>query len=313
MIHAFALEPNLVATWGRRDAFRFFHDKFGLGTPRVLLELPLFKNWKRDVYRAANDLNLSQEDMKRIEELFRMFGEHKCRRVDSVYDGLLSWIENAEREYDRKPFAAILASQNPRRHVAVIEGEHLDLGTARWDCPTGATLARTPASFAAALSAMLLNCTELHLVDPHFGPENRRHRIMLEALMDVLSKNGITPDVIRVHCSGKSDLAFFEQQASRMAAYLSASVCIEFQRWDERDGGEKLHNRYVLTDLGGVSLGIGLDEGESGQTDDVLLLPRAQYEFRWSQYVSDDGSFRQVDSPPAVQGRRALPSSKGNA
>jgi hypothetical protein len=91
VIHAFALEPQLVATWGRREAFRFIHDKFGLGTPRVLLELPAFSKWRRAVYSAAEALDLSQADMKRIEELFRLFAEHKHRRADSVYDGLRSW------------------------------------------------------------------------------------------------------------------------------------------------------------------------------------------------------------------------------
>ena len=45
-------------------------------------------------------------------------------------------------------------------------------------------------------------------------------------------------------------------------------------------GGEKLHNRYVLTDYGGVVFGVGLDSGEPGESDEVLdpvvAHPRAQ-------------------------------------
>jgi hypothetical protein len=311
VIHAFALEPKLVATWGRRDDFRFIHDKFGLGTPRALLELPAFSKWKRAVYAAANELALSQEDMKRIEELFRLFGEHRCRRSDSVFDGLLSWLENAEREYDRKPFAGIVATVNPRGHEAVLVADQLGAGSPRWACELGATPARTPEALAVALSAMLVNCNSLHLVDPHFGPENARHRKVLEALMDVLSTNGISPRVIRVHCSAKSDLGFFEQEAVKMAARLPTGICVEFARWRQRPGGEKLHNRYVLTDLGGVSLGVGLDAGESGETDDLLLLPRAQYEHRWSQYVANNGAFEYVDAPTAVRGTRGAAPSRG--
>ena len=83
MIHAFALEPKLVATWGRPEEFRFIRDKFGLGTPRVLLELPRFIDWKNHVYVAASELGLSQKDWKRLEELFRIFAEHRCRRTSS--------------------------------------------------------------------------------------------------------------------------------------------------------------------------------------------------------------------------------------
>jgi hypothetical protein len=306
LIHAFALEPRLVATWGQRNEFRFVHDKFGLGTPRALFELPSFSKWKRAVYAAAMELQLSEEDLKRVEELFRIFSEHKSRRAGAVYDGLLTWLDNAEREYDRKPFAAVLATENPRGHRAVLVSEQLASTEARWACSTGVMAERTPEALAAALSAMLVNCRVLHLVDPHFGPENARHRRVLEALMQLLAAQGLVPELIRVHCSEKSPLSFFEGEATRMADRLPEGLTVEFVRWRERNGGERLHNRYVLTDLGGVALGVGLDAGGRGQTDDFLLLPRAIYARRWSQYVDNDGAFEQADLPTPVRGTRRM-------
>jgi hypothetical protein len=306
VIHAYALEPKLVATWGRRDEFRFICDKFGLGTPRVLLELPKFSAWKKAVYAAASELELSQEDMKRIEELFRLFSEQKSRRGDSVYDGLLAWLVNAEREYDRRAFAGIVASENPRGHPGVLLPDQLVASNSRWACDPGPPTSRTPAALAKALSAMLLNCKVLHLVDPHFGPENARHRKVLEALTNVLTARGRAPDVVRVHCAAKSTLSFFEQEASAMASRIPSGIAVEFTRWAERGGGEKLHNRYVLTDLGGVSLGVGLDAGDAGETDDIVLLPRAVFERRWAQYVADDGSFEIADIPATIRGTRMV-------
>ena len=174
-----------------------------------------------------------------------------------------------------------------------------------WTCEAGVTPCRSPEGLAAALSAMLINCRELHLIDPHFGPENARHRRVLEALMDVLAIHALVPKVIRVHCSAKSDLRFFEQEAAKMAARLPNECAVEFARLRQRPDGEKLHNRYVLTDLGGVFLGVGLDAGEAGESDDLMLLTRAQYERRWSQYVTDDGAFECVDRPSKIIGTRA--------
>lgn len=307
MIHAFALEPQLVATWGRREEFRFIHDKFGLGTPRVLLELPMFSKWKKAVYSAATALDLSQEDMKRIEELFRLFSEHKHRRANTVYDGLRSWLENAEAEYVRRPFAGIIATQNPRNREAVLVAEQLEAGSARWTLAGGDCPARTPEALALALSALVTNCRQLHLVDPHFGPENARHRKVLEALMDIVGMGGVALDIIRIHCSAKSQLAFFEAEAAEMAARLPNGLSLEFVRWQQKSGGDRLHNRYVLTDVGGVALGIGLDAGDTGETDDVLLLPRAQYWLRWSQYAEESGAFECVDRPKVIVGSRTNP------
>jgi hypothetical protein len=306
VIHAFALEPKVVATWGRREEFRFIRDKFGLGTPRVLLELPRFIDWKNNVYAAASELDFLDKDWKRLEEVFRIFTEHRCRRASTVHNDVLSWLENAEREHARQEFRAIIATENPRRHAAVVLGEDIGLRKASlWTCDAGVTAPRSPEGLATTLSAMLINCRELHLIDPHFGPENARHRRVLEALMDILAIHALAPEGIRVHCSAKSDLSFFEQEAARMAARLPNGCTIEFTRLRQRPGGEKLHNRYVLTDLGGVFLGVGLDAGDAGESDDLMLLTRAQYEQRWSQYVTDDGSFECVDRPSKVIGTRA--------
>ena len=274
MIYAFALEPRVVATWGRREEFRFIHDKFGLGTPRVLLELPRFIDWKNNVYAAAGKLDLSPKDWKRLEEIFRIFTEHRCRRPSSVYQDVLTWLENAEREHQQSEFRAIIATENPRRNPVVVLGDDLGLPKARlWMCDTGATPSRSTEDLAAVLSAMLINCRQLHLVDPHFGPENARHRKLLEALMDVLSGHAVAPEVIRVHSSAKSVLRFFEEEAAKMAERLPKGYSVEFARLKQREGGEKLHNRYVLTDLGGVSLGAGLDVGGAGESDDLIAPP----------------------------------------
>ena len=301
MIHAFAIEPRLVATWGRRAEFRYIHDKFGLGTPRVLLELPKFSTWKKAVYDTARELGLSDEDMKRVEELFRVFAEHKHRRGDSIYEGVRSWLENAEQEHVRRPFTGILATENPRSNGVVLVPEQLDAGSPRWTCPHGATTQRTADAIATTLAEMLTNCRELHLIDPHFGPENARHRKVLQAFMDVLARGGVQLELIRVHCGDKNDN--FERDAQAMAGRLPFGVTVEFVRWRERAGGEEFHNRYVLTDVGGVMLGVGLDAGSAGATDDVLILPRPQYELHWRQYVNET-AFDCVDRPAKVVGRR---------
>jgi len=303
VIHAFALEPELVATWGERAEFRFICDKFGLGTPRMLLELPKFSAWKKAVYEAAQKLGLPDTDMTRVAELLSMFGEHKHRRADTIYDGLLSWLENAEREYGRRAFAGILAIANPRSHEAVLVSEQLSAQSARWACAVGASPQRTPAGLAAEFAPMLTHCYQLHLIDPHFGPENRRHSDVLSAFMNVLVQGGGAPRVIRVHCAKKSEIQFFQDSAKKMAPRLPVDVTIEFVRWRERQSGERLHNRYILTDVGGVSLGIGLDAGGPGETDDLSLLTRDQYALRWEQYVLEKG-FDCVDRPANVVGTR---------
>ena len=83
------------------------------------------------------------------------------------------------------------------------------------------------------------------------------------------------------------------------------NTTFEFVRWQQRHGSDRLHNRYVLTDVGGVSLGVGLDEGKEGETDDISLLTREQFLKRWAQYVDNDGTFDCVDCPTKILGTRS--------
>jgi hypothetical protein len=307
VIYAYALEPKLVATWGRRAEFRFIKDKFGLGTPRVLFELPAFNKWKKKVLEAAKDLALSEEDLKRIEELFKLFAEHKCRHTDTLYEGALSWLENAEREYARRPFAGILAENNPNKHGAVLVAAQIDAEDTNWARESGASPLRTPEGLAGALSAMLTSCKQIHLVDRYFKPDNGRHPKVLAALLEVIKSGGLASVLVCVHCDDEQSLEHFEKKADKMASLLPSGVSVEFVRWRQKEGGQRLHNRYVLTDIGGVIFGDSLDgDNNDGteQTDDVHLLSRKQYFLRWAQYVENDGTFDFIDRPKTVTGTK---------
>ena len=76
MIHEYALEPELVATWGNRHDYRYFLEKFGLGQPRIVSRYP--ERWTRLVWQAfrpANDFETT-----RMTELLARLSEHTVRR-----------------------------------------------------------------------------------------------------------------------------------------------------------------------------------------------------------------------------------------
>lgn len=308
MIYAYAIEPACVVAWCDRRAFRLVFGQFGLGTPRVLLEFPKLSKWKRLVHDAAILGGLSELDKARLTELLKLLGTRPVRRVGMDYDGQTPWLDNAEREHTRHPFAAIIALENPRGHPAVLlESAVGDENHPLWHRPRAATPQRTPAEIGAALRAMIENCGELHLIDPHFGPENVRHRRVLEHLLGIVaSRRSGRPNRICVHCSGEKGvtLSFFEQQCSEQIAHRTpAGITVQFKRWVRKDNGEKFHNRYLLTDLGGVVLGVGLDAGSASETDDVNLMDATQFELRWDQF-NGAGAFELADEPAPIVGTK---------
>jgi hypothetical protein len=78
-------------------------------------------------------------------------------------------------------------------------------------------------------------------------------------------------------------------------------------QWRENQKGEKLHNRFILTDIGGVSFGVGLDDsdGADGQTDDIQLLNEETYNLRFAQYAGSAPAFDLV-AEMTIEGTRKL-------
>jgi len=70
--------------------------------------------------------------------------------------------------------------------------------------------------------------------------------------------------------------------------------------------GQRLHNRYILTDIGGVRFGAGLDENRDdpgGDTDEVSLMNRETYLKRWDQYASEEPAFELGEEPIIIVGK----------
>jgi len=305
MVYEYALEPELVATWTDRRDFRYFIERFGLGQGRVVSRYP--KRWAALVWEAFG--GTGDLDRKRLEELLAHFKERMVRRTDIRWEPDLAWLANAEREHERRPFHAILARTNPRRSEYVLIGEEVDeLSTPLWSVDR-APPAREAYEMANALAPLLRCSSVVIFVDPYIGQGRSDHRRTIEAFLDrtMRGRPGPRPDRVEIHTAaetcGSDDFI-----RARFRGCVPDGLHVVVRRLEQRQSGEKLHNRYVLTDLGGVLFGIGLDQGAAGETEDITLLNRIQYELRWAQYAAGDSpaAFEQPERTVEVIGTRRL-------
>ena len=311
MIYEYALEPELVATWTNRSDCRYFKESFGLGQGRIVSRYP--KRWKRLVWNSFN----STDDFaqKRLEELLARLSEQMVQRSDARWDGeSTSWRNNAEREHERLPFHAILARTNPKNHAHVLTENDIDEDSAtRWAVERGYSVARSATEMADTVAPLLRCSSDVIFVDPHFGPERPRYRRPFEAFLErmVSQRPDETPKRVEIHTAAErtGTEEFFRGECERrLCQWIPDGIPVLVRRLRQKQDGEQLHNRYILTDLGGVTFGTGLDEGDEGETDDITLMNRGQYELRWSQYGGDPpAGFEQEGDPVEVVGTRKLP------
>lgn len=308
MIHEYALEPELVASWHDPLKFRFFVEQFGFGTGRVVSRYP--KKWRNLVWDAFNTTSgntASPVARTRMTKLLKQLTKPEVKRLERVWDEARDWLANAEMEHERRPFHAILAHDNPRAYANVMrEADILDDTAADWDAPHTRVVERTAEEMATCVAPMVRCATKILFVDPHFRATEERFRKPLSAFLRIVDARA-SEITLELHTADRADkpswTEFRRECEDKLPPVLPAGMPLSVYRWKEREGGEKLHNRYILTDIGGVQFGAGLDEGEPGTTDDIARLSADTFRKRFEDYAGPNFAFDRDGEPFSVEGR----------
>ncbi|MGD0511421.1 MAG: hypothetical protein ABSA33_06300, partial [Candidatus Micrarchaeaceae archaeon] len=247
-------------------------------------------------------------EKKRMEELLIRLSERMVVRKQYCWEpAKKSWLENAENEHDLSwPFQAILARGNPRdKSYVLTEDELYRCDSELWDIRHGRTVRRKASEMAQAILPMLKCCTTAKFIDPNISLDKVRYRRSLSAFFQCLRGNAPSgkPRSIEIHTSDSCG-ASTEYLRDRYQSIVPRGMDVTLFQWKEKPNGLRLHNRYVLTDLGGVSFQHGLDEGREGDTDDLNLLEIKQYKERWEQYALNSSAFDVAEEPMVISGMK---------
>jgi len=293
MFYEYALEPAALHSWER---VRFFLDAFGAEKGRFLAEYP--RRWKKMVFQG---LSCSDVEKKRIvERLSNLDRRIFLKRDTTRYDWTVPWLENALREHEHAPFRAIIAGHAEERgHV--LSAADVDERKALWRTSAGCLVPRDPDVIANALSLLLVASKKVVIVDPYFRADQDDKTRPLVALAKTAPCKSIS-----VHFS---DCVRSYEQCIRDAGrvlprILPSGVIVELRCWRELPGGPRLHNRYLLTEIGGVKFGDSIECGSEGHQDHISILDEPSREALWGQYTGTPAAFQQVGLPREFFGTR---------
>lgn len=318
MIFEYALEPALVASWHDPAKWRFFDGKFGIGTRRVVCALPS-PGWRDMVLQAFEDETKGadpaarQTARKRLDVLLEHVSRDMTKRAQMAPTGS-SWLDAAVAEHGAYPFQGILARSFATKGDFALAADALtETSSPRWS-PRHASTLRQVHDVSQALSPILRSCTEARFIDPYFDASIRDFSEPFASFLALLQQRRDPERIkIEVHTAPRADGAWKKpadvaQEKIRdcrtaFAPLLKPGVSLRVFVWSEGvPGGDKLHNRYILTNQGGVAVQSGLDRSHpsSPHTDDLTLLSREQYLRRWDQYREGSKAFRLVLPAPGV-------------
>lgn len=310
MIHEYALEPGLVATWRDKPTAALIRESFGVGRGRLLSRFP--KKWAKQVFDELQ--GATPIEKKLVEESLALLTEKTVTRNQGHFDSERGdWLENALVEHEARPFHAILARTSPDLRPGVLTQDDLYGGHELWSVDHGRRVPRNAACLSQAVAPFLRVGSEIVFVDPHFRANRERYRNTLAAYLRETMRHrpGGPPKLIELVAKDGDDKqsteVFRQECQEKLPRCVPRGKTIKIRRLAERDDGERLHSRYVLSDLGGVAFHTGLDEEEerSGPSEDLTLLSRKQYRDRWSQYKSNRPSaFDQNEPAFSITGSR---------
>ncbi len=326
MIYEYAVEPALVADWAMKNQIGLA-PQFGLDHRRVVSDFPI--DWVGQVtgeLLMLYDFNDGDPNYlvarSHLDSLMQFMKSNMVTR--RLIDSGQTWIEQAIGVHIIEPFHAILAREKVIDQVDVVTEDVVNfVRDQRWYLPTINVTAKTAETLADKLEPLLRTANEIILIDPYFKADKVEYREVLAAIIDrslaQRSKVRGLPSLTVI--SGVNDR---EKQASGLSLddqlrneaksrcyaakeYLGGCIPsemkIKFQCVAKFADGDQVHNRYLLTDVGGVSIPYGFESHSENVFDDVTPLFEGQYRSRWRQYGRGDG-LRIVENPITVQGKR---------
>lgn len=290
MLSEFALDPSLLNNW---NTFHYLVEHFGIPHGRMISEFP--KIWKRMVRDACRECQ-PVERLRIVEALNRI--DPKLLPALRTYDTTRSWVENAELQHRAAPFHAIITGHNLANAAYVLSPDELNETHPLWAVQREAPIARKAEDMAACVEKLLLISSEILFIDPNFNPQHFRFRKPLELFIEGALRG---KPVARIEYHAKDDDHTMSSEAFKAACerhlprIIPIGVELSLYRWKQRVGGDALHARYVLTELGGLRFEYGLDEGDSGETLDISLLDTGLYKIRWDSFQCATAVYDLVD------------------
>ena len=273
MLSEYAVEPAAIgADW---RTFKDLIDRFGADKGRLISRLP--SKWEKKVIQAAKDAGMQDVRISSIVERLRD-SKHKVVDFNRIYDHEANWIDNALHEHADRPFKAIICDAGGAACAEAIQPDDCSDGHPLLGAATSRDVIRTADEIAGALYMITAVSKEIDIVDPYFDlrPAKGNYLAPLASLFAQLAAGFGQPKAIRIHFRDHDSRPPAEVLArdgyAQVRGLLPPGYCLELYAWSEKQGGEDFHDRFVLTDLGGIMIGAGLSADGPAETATFTLL-----------------------------------------
>lgn len=287
MFKEIAVEPDVMAHW---EWFLKLYDKFGYHEGMLLAEFPA--SWRREVIKRARELVIEgvNQEVKVSSMVARM-------QKDSFKEGLYSggrhpsshaaWLDMAKNQ--SPPFHAIVACLTGNCQPPLVAAKEFFWEDPLLAAKRQARIPRNAASLVGAAEKLLRKAKEIRFIDRYFNPKKPEKRNPFVWLVDYLHRYNPEARRLQIYTQLVLEEAAPCDYDRFLEHELPTGFSLEVFFLEKLEGGENLHPRFLLADVGGLQYDHGLDEGNG--TCLVNVLERDLKRQLWDEYSPDSKVF----------------------
>lgn len=293
MIAVFGVEPEVMAHW---QHFQKFYKDFGVDQRRLIARYP--KKWKAIVCGRARELvhlgkNSEMQAARMVERLAGDGFRFKfCKVPCADYGPDRDWLTNAVEH--QPPFDAILATNGGPSDARVGVADEMLMDEPPFHREREITIPRTAEAIVATTERLTAHARQIVLVEPHFNPVEPRFTRTLIRLIEALQARGVRPERLELHRTKPEDFRADVQQRNYQRALevdLPKGWTLDVCFWAGSFPEDAQHPRFILTELGGVRIDWGLDEGPPGSTTIASGVSDTLFADLFARYVATGSRF----------------------
>lgn len=293
MIYEYTIDPALLFVWASNDRdYREFFREYGLGTPRIFSSFPKKKASKLRSYLLKLQDNQSLSGQRYNEMVLKLVETIVVRDVSDELTA--DWKQAAVIENQRVPFDVILSltKMDESNHITP---NNMYSENCIWTHPNQLSISRTNVSLVSALSNLLrLADSKIVIIDPYGWTVEAV--CFIQFMLQSITNHRISDNfpVITLYYkekrgSGSPSAAHIKHQIQQGLTGNSRNLQIQVFELSEANNTDVFHNRYILTEHGGVMIGHGIGvSGNQSDTDEIILIRSDIYHKKWQQFVDNN-------------------------
>ncbi|WKZ70022.1 MAG: hypothetical protein QY331_01985 [Melioribacteraceae bacterium] len=274
MIKVFTLDPSSIRTID--DIFEL-RARFGIEQFRLLWKFPtrwnfLLKENLKSRFKTK-ERKKAYLLLEKLSDFIIEIPENVVKDENSIT--LESWIIKADELYSTHKHNGIISNKNPNSKPHIKSIDELE-SWEEFNTSDCSRVKREAEEMSGCAAPLLYGSSQIHFVDPYFQMLGDKHIRPLEVFIKQVFGNLRSNNNVELYYhTGDSVLGGNIELKLKpiFERLLPKKTTIKIVRWPDNS----LHNRFILTDIGGISFGIGLDDWDNGnhiEFDDISPITK---------------------------------------